>query len=264
MPRSRPSGRRPVTQSSRADEIDNKRTPDVPTHYAETCIRCHTTGYYPGAANGGYADAEAKAKYDVPDLRRCVDGWAATTPRCRPRSRTWPTSSAKPATARPPSTSRTAPRPMVSSQDEGVCNQCHNGGGHHLKGTDLSNAEHSDASPLGVDHYRLARPDQACVRCHSGDGYVSFLKDPTNPAAWDNSDADRGLLHLPRPAQRSQRVAAAHRRQAGRDAVRRPRTWGSRPPASSATTPGPRPRTPRTAASRTTARPPRCSATPAA
>ena len=35
---------------------------------------------------------------------------------------------------------------MQATQDEGVCNQCHNGGGHHLKGTDLENAKHSDAS----------------------------------------------------------------------------------------------------------------------
>ena len=42
--------------------IDNKRTPNVDTHYAETCIRCHTTGYYPApfTGAGGFADVEAK------------------------------------------------------------------------------------------------------------------------------------------------------------------------------------------------------------
>ena len=153
------------------------------SHYAERCIRCHTTGYFIGANNGGFADVQAETGWKFPDLKDIQTGkgqWEAVPVAlqnvsniqcedCHGPAKDHVTKGAK----------------MAVSLDEGVCNVCHDGGGHHIKGTELRNAKHSDAEstawnyPTGPDH-------QDCVRCHSGKGYITFLQNPTNPAAWDN------------------------------------------------------------------------------
>jgi hypothetical protein len=169
--------------------VDNKRTPDVATHYAETCIRCHTTGYYPGVANGGFTDAQAKANWVFPTFKQIdaagkggASNWQAMPAAVKNMANIQCEDCHGPAKEH----ATTGAAVMASSLSEGVCNTCHNGGGHHLKGTDLQSAKHVDASaqawtyPVGPDH-------QDCVRCHSGAGYVSFLADPKNPAGWNNT-----------------------------------------------------------------------------
>ena len=171
-----------------SDLMDNKRTPDVATHYAETCVRCHTTGYYPGAANGGYASVEAKAQYTLPTFK-AIDaagkGGASNF-------------AAMPAAVKamaniqcedchgPAGQHVTTGAKMATSMDNGVCYQCHNGGGNHLKGTDIQASAHSAKTDQAWT-VPVGPAEQACVRCHSGAGYVSFLAAPDQPAAWNNT-----------------------------------------------------------------------------
>ncbi len=171
-----------------SDLIDNKRTPDVPTHYAETCVRCHTTGYYPGADNGGYASVEAKAGYTLPTFKQ-IDAAGKGGPS---------NFAAMPAAVKnmaniqcedchgPGAQHVAGDAKMAASMDNGVCDQCHNGGGHHIKGTQIEYSAHSNATDAAWTH-PVGPAEQDCVRCHSGAGYASFLSDPKNPAAWDNS-----------------------------------------------------------------------------
>ena len=171
-----------------SDLIDNKRTPDVATHYAETCVRCHTTGYYPGAANGGYADAEAKANYTLPTFKAIdaagkggASNFAAMPAAVKNMANIQCESCHGPAGEHVAKGAK-----MSGSMDSGVCDQCHNGGGHHLKGTDLQASAHSAKTDLAWT-VPVGPAEQACVRCHSGAGYVSFLSNPKNMAEWDNS-----------------------------------------------------------------------------
>ena len=230
--------------SIESDLIDNKRTPDVATHYAETCIRCHTTGYYPGAANGGYADAGGQGQLHPADLQGRSTPPAraarATSPPCPPTSRTWPTSSARTAMARPAEHVDNGAK-MATSSTSGVCNQCHNGGGHHLKGTDLHQLQALRRQRRSAWTVPVGPAEQACVRCHSGAGYVSFLKNPKNPAAWDNSMQTVGCstCHDPHSDANAWQLRIAGKPVA--DCPLTPRTWASRPPATNATTPAPSP-----------------------
>jgi hypothetical protein len=71
---------------------------------------------------------------------------------------------------------------MVSSLDDGVCDVCHNTP-TLFTGASLKNAKHY----TGKTFEEVTGPArQACARCHSGVGYISFLKNPTNIAAWEN------------------------------------------------------------------------------
>ncbi|MBI5876089.1 MAG: hypothetical protein HZB53_00440 [Chloroflexi bacterium] len=161
------------------EEIDLK-----PTHYSESCIRCHSTGYFPGVNNGGFADVQAKLGYQFPTFKQIEAGgnWAKMPADLKNVSNIQCEACHGPAAEH---ATKGVAR-MEATQDEGVCNVCHNGGGNHLKGTDLKSAKHSEeASAAWNEPTGPSRQD--CVRCHSGDGYASFLKNPTNPAAWDTN-----------------------------------------------------------------------------
>lgn len=175
-----------------ADEVDNKRDgpQNVATHYSESCTRCHTTGWFAppiGVGNGGFVDAKTKANWTFPTFDKIDGAWAKKNPS------NWDTAPAPvknmgniqcEACHGPASDHVLKGSPiMVSSQNEGVCNVCHNGGGNHIKGTELQNAKHAN----GTSFEEAQGPTrQACVRCHSGDGYATFLKDPQNQAGWAN------------------------------------------------------------------------------
>jgi hypothetical protein len=172
------------------DEIDNARTPDVPTHYSESCARCHTTGYYaaPYGGSGGFKDQMTATKWQFPTFKQ-IDAaqgkpvnWDAMPKPVQNMGNIQCEDCHGPAKEHV----ATGAPVMQASLNDGVCNQCHNGGGHHLKGTDLSNAEHSDANSAAFNT-PVGPGEQQCVRCHSGRGYASFLSDPKNPAAWDNN-----------------------------------------------------------------------------
>lgn len=175
-----------------SDEIDNKRTPDVPTHYSESCTRCHATGWYiaPFNGSGGFEDAKTAANWSFPTFKE-ID--AAGKDPAASNFDKMPASVKNMANIQCENCHGPAAEHvkdglnvMRASQDEGVCNVCHNGGGHHIKGTELKNAKHSDADSAAFNT-PVGPAEQACVRCHSGDGYASFLKDPTNQAAWKNN-----------------------------------------------------------------------------
>jgi len=166
------------------DNIDNLRTPDVPTHYSETCVVCHTTGWYKGYTGmGGFTDVMSKTKWVMPTFAEIDKGGNfAKMPKDLQNM-----ANIQCEVCHGPAGEHVAGngRPQVS-MDNGVCDTCHNGSSHHDKGLQLKNSAHSDATAAAWNT-PTGPAEQQCVRCHSGAGYVTFLDDPTNPAAWDNS-----------------------------------------------------------------------------
>ena len=153
-------------------------------HYAESCIRCHTTGYYTGASNGGFADVQASTEWKFPDLKTILSGkdnFAAMPVDLQNMGSIGCEDCHGP--AKDHVTNGTA---MTASLDEGVCNVCHNGGGHHIKGAEFAFSAHSDKTAQAWT-YPVGPSRQDCVRCHSGAGYITFTQNPTNKAAWNNT-----------------------------------------------------------------------------
>ena len=163
-------------------EINGGVEPAI-SHYAERCVRCHNTGYNIGANNGGFADVQADTGWKFPELKDIQTGkgqWEAVPLALKNMANIQCEQCHGPAKDHV-----TQGGMMAASLDEGVCNVCHDGGGHHVKGTELRNAGHSNAESRAWT-YPVGPSRQDCVRCHSGAGYITFLQSPTNAAAWNN------------------------------------------------------------------------------
>jgi len=87
---------------------------------------------------------------------------------------------------------------MAVSHGDGACDVCHNTP-NRITGAELKNAKHY----TGTTFEEITGPSrQACARCHSGTGYVSFIANPTNMAAWENNVSHIGcaVCHDPHSA----------------------------------------------------------------
>lgn len=164
-------------------DIDGGADPAT-TKYNEGCIRCHTTGYYIGASNGGFADVQAKLGWQFPSLESIKKGegnWDAVPKELKNMANIQCEACHGPAKDHVLKGAK-----MASSVDSGVCNQCHDTGGSHIRGSELRNAKHSEENSRAWT-YPTGPSRQACVRCHSGEGYISFTKNPTEQASWNNN-----------------------------------------------------------------------------
>ncbi|MBI5301592.1 MAG: hypothetical protein HY868_05600 [Chloroflexi bacterium] len=161
------------------EEIDVK-----PTHYTESCVSCHVTGYFVppvGAGSGGFKDAATKAGWKMPTWKEIEAGgnWDKAPAPVKNMANIQCEQCHGPAGGHVKGEAT-----MATSFNEGVCNICHNGSSRHDKGEQLKNAGHADRTSPAFAIEGIG--EQACVRCHSGAGYVTFTKNPTNPAAWEN------------------------------------------------------------------------------
>ncbi|MHB1161367.1 MAG: cytochrome c3 family protein [Chloroflexota bacterium] len=154
------------------------------THYTESCTRCHNTGYTPGAKNGGFTSVQQETGWKFPSEEEMAsdgDKWATLPVVLQNMANIQCESCHGPAKNHVEKGAK-----MASSMDNGTCNQCHDTSAKHIKGTELKAAKHSDEDSRAWN-YPTGPSRQACVRCHSGAGYVSFIENPTEPASWDNS-----------------------------------------------------------------------------
>ncbi len=165
------------------------------THYSETCTRCHTTGWYPGAysGSGGYWDAKAKANWTFPTWKQIDEVFTKKTPSNWANApadvKNMGTISCEVCHGPANEHVTKGAKVMQASLNNGTCNQCHGAAANHSRGWQLANSKHSTGESFETV-YGPAR--QACVRCHSAEGFVSFLANPKNPAAWKNEEGSVG------------------------------------------------------------------------
>ncbi len=160
------------------------------THYAETCVACHATGFYaaPYGGSGGYFDAKAKANWTFPTWKQIDEVFTKKAPSnydAAPQGiKDMGTIGCEQCHGPAAEHVKNGAKVMEASFSNDVCNQCHGTRGTHTRGVQLSFSAHSDATAAA---WGIEGPgEQQCVRCHTAKGYVSFLKNPTNPAAWEN------------------------------------------------------------------------------
>jgi hypothetical protein len=163
------------------------------THYSETCTRCHTTGWYPAPYNGsgGYWDAKEKAKWTFPTwkqidevfTKKAPSNWQAAPAEVKNMGTIGCEVCHGPANEHVTKEAKV----MDVSLDAGVCNQCHGAAANHSKGWQLGNSKHQ----TGTSFEEITGPArQACARCHSGEGFITFLANPKNQAAWSTEEGN--------------------------------------------------------------------------
>ena len=161
------------------DNLANRPT------YNEYCLRCHTTGYsQPGANNGGFVDAQTKAGWKFPTYAELKAGgvWNAIPDAVKNMANIQCEQCHGPANEHV----KNGAKVMDASFANETCNACHAGGGSHVRGLEEASSKHATGSSF-EEINGPAR--QACVRCHSGAGFASFVKNPKNQAAWVNEES---------------------------------------------------------------------------
>ncbi len=157
----------PWRQTGHAEIFTNML--DTNTHYGEGCFACHTVGYNPAGANGGFDDA--------PDYQAFLDSGLINNP-----GDNWTTMLAQyPAAAQlanvqcenchgpqnSPAHTQGSPRQNLSSN---VCATCH--------GEPLRHGRYQQWQLSAHANYELAVEEGqsgTCSKCHTGNGFLAWL-----------------------------------------------------------------------------------------
>lgn len=155
----------------------------VSDHYSADCITCHTTGFNnrPEAVNGGFDDVATDAGWTFPETLE-PGNWDAMLqdyPQVAGMANIQCESCHGPGYSHVFESSRR--EPMISlGLAYGVCAQCHAEGPYHINPQEWELSGHAQANaraftyPIGEDH-------AACVRCHSGAGYIDYVNGEDEP-----------------------------------------------------------------------------------
>jgi hypothetical protein len=141
-------------------------------HYSTSCIKCHTTGYdaNPTAKNDGFDDlgfvyptvitpttlAELTVKYPAAILRGNIQ--------CE--------SCHGPASAH---LGNTSDNRITVTFEPDVCAYCHESGTNHIIAREFRAAAHATNTLNGEEVNESGAGREACVRCHTGKGFVQFV-----------------------------------------------------------------------------------------
>jgi len=155
----------------------------LPVPYEPSCIRCHTTGFNPEAANGGFDDVAAAA------------GWTFPTP---PASGAWDTlaglseqlanlGAVSCESCHGPGSAHAGAGGALSGIVRGfsadTCAQCHAKEPYEAQGLQWINARHATfltgAVPSGAD----PALQDGCVACHGARGYVGWIRSGSSAQA---------------------------------------------------------------------------------
>lgn len=164
------------------EEIEGGADPKT-SHYGEGCLRCHTTGYFIGANNNGFTDVQAEIGWKFPALADIQAG--------KIHFENLPAGIKNMGNIQcevchgPAQQHVEKGAPMDATLASDLCNACHDGGGHHIKGREFANAKHSHEESQAWN-YPTGPARQACVQCHSGEGFIDFVANPTELASFSN------------------------------------------------------------------------------
>ena len=135
------------------------------THYSESCIQCHTTGYDTLATNGGFDDYP----FVFPDtlMPGMYDSLKAVYPDAFALANIQCEACHGPGNMH---YGNTTDKRIDRSLSPEVCAYCHDDGTHHFFPTQYYASRHANPTTLA----RGTNP--TCARCHSGSGFIDFIK----------------------------------------------------------------------------------------
>ncbi len=140
------------------------------SHYAASCISCHTVGYDEAetAVNNGFDDVMKSTGWTFPDSLQSGN-FDAMPMELKTLANIQCENCHGPGSEHKGNKAKTA-----TSFDSGVCAQCHDSGSHHVRPYQWDTSKHAVAtsSPTGEGR-------ESCVQCHSGIGFAEYAETGT-------------------------------------------------------------------------------------
>ena len=138
---------------------------DLGTHFGPSCLSCHTTGYDTSATNGGFDDYS----FVFPTVLQpgMYDSLSLVYPDAMAKANVQCESCHGPGGNHYSATDNDK---IVKTLNPKLCESCHDSGTHHFFGEQYEHSRHANPTTLA----RGTNP--TCARCHSGSGFVEFIK----------------------------------------------------------------------------------------
>lgn len=156
-------------------------TDDPAGHFQAFCLGCHTTGYNTNAANDGFDDHDFVFPATLAEGN--YDALVAAYPAAMQRANVQCEACHGPGSAH---NSVVADSKMVSSNASSVCASCHDAGTHHaipalfedsgIDATEFDGRGFHGGHAIGA-FAAYAGGRSGCSPCHSGAGYVQWIKE---------------------------------------------------------------------------------------
>ncbi|HXK33505.1 MAG TPA: multiheme c-type cytochrome, partial [Dehalococcoidia bacterium] len=160
-------------------------------HYGESCVSCHSLGYYKGAANSGFDDVQKADSWVFPSTaNQSPEAWASMPLSLQNLANIQCENCHGPGSLHMSNKERIA-KPFSAA----ACNQCHLAMSHHDRGMLWRKSAHAN-DELAIDEGTSAH----CGRCHGTQGFVAWVKqmrtrgDSGNIKKPDGSAADTAYL----------------------------------------------------------------------
>ncbi len=161
-------------------------TDDPAGHFQEFCLGCHTTGYDLNAANDGFDDFDFVFPSTLQEGN--YDALVTAYPAAMQRANVQCEACHGPGSAH---NGVITDSKMVSEQSSAICSNCHDAGTHHPTGAQFAesglDATEFDGRGFHGGHtvgafVASAGSRGGCSPCHSGEGYVQWIKEgrPSN------------------------------------------------------------------------------------
>ncbi len=149
--------------------------------YGANCVKCHTTGYNPNAANGNFAAVANKAGWTFP--KTLADTNFAHLYHTSAQLAQLGTIGCE--SCHGPGSEHWGDASKISvSMDAAVCMQCHDAPPHHALGREWTSSAH-DSGMTAIQVEDAPTPNtSSCGRCHNGEGFADYA---TNGAPTQSS-----------------------------------------------------------------------------
>lgn len=159
-------------QTEHASMFKNGVNGLVSSHYSSNCIKCHTTGYNPGAQNGNFAAVASESGWTFPttlvdtnfahlyhsSMQLAQLGTIGCESCHGPGSEHWGD-----------------PSKISVSLNASVCMQCHDAPPGHSIGRMWTSSPHdSGVTAIQAEVSTVNSGSATCARCHNGEGFEDY------------------------------------------------------------------------------------------
>jgi hypothetical protein len=170
----------PWSQTKHATYFQRALDGEISSHYNQSCVKCHTTGFNPDADNGGFDDVARTQGWTFPTTLG-AGTYAAMSPLLKSLSSVGCETCHGPGSQHASFSTLEAIGKSYSAND---CNQCHANEPYQAQGLQWAKSGHAtfinDLDAPSVGDPALSG---TCTNCHSSQGFVAWVKTGQNSQA---------------------------------------------------------------------------------